>query len=356
MRHPWQLPPPRGGEATGGGRSRAPETLFVDLTFDFLLFPADAEMAETRGCHVLSAKDVGGGQDKSVEEELGRGSADSVAVVVAVRVGALVAAASSQRADDGSVCEEKARREAGGDADDEYQCRYLRGDQVLTFSGLEEHCRCIDIVMEEMEPADVAALVGDALLEGCGPGEMNPWQVVTRPGNGSAVLTIEDGLVAGKTQKHSAWSVKVHHKALTADGFLPLSTDGVRERSIERDTIDAMLLQSNDRRDGGICVPVPPSESFRLWRRIDPDLVQRMEERAALAGTSTRRMRGAEIAAENRACEVGSEEEETIEAKKGSEPTARRDRPTGATSFARREKTTLGGHRRKKQKFTFGPA
>ena len=41
---------------------------------------------------------------------------------------------------------------------------------------VSDHCKSIDIVMEDMDSADVARIFGDAFIEGCRSGD--PWDVM----------------------------------------------------------------------------------------------------------------------------------------------------------------------------------
>lgn len=74
VRYPWQLPKDnvRAGSSSSVGNNNgeddtmekiiSPETLFVDVTFDFIVFPTEVvDEGRTRNCHILKKSDFGGG-------------------------------------------------------------------------------------------------------------------------------------------------------------------------------------------------------------------------------------------------------------------------------------------------------
>mmetsp|Transcript_21286 Transcript_21286/g.37626 ORF Transcript_21286/g.37626 Transcript_21286/m.37626 type:complete len:453 (+) Transcript_21286:338-1696(+) len=380
VRFPWQLP--KTSVACGrAGRDDdeekiTPETLFVDITFDFILFPTEIfKEGMTDCCHnVLLKKEDFWGEDTEKEQggSMMMEECNSIAMAVAIRIGALVAIPSSQ-CGDGSCSEEKITRHNTneGGREDGYQYYYQRGDNALTVSDLDEHCRGIDIVLEEMDAADVARIMGDAFLEGCHhAGGPKPWQVmgksengrVTATGTSSDSTTIDHLGMAEQTRKHIRWNLKLHHQALEADGCLPLSNNGGSNmgESIGRCMLDMILLQSNDSRDGGVCVSVPKTEALMLWKKINPTLVRAVEK--PVLEPSPQKMSPArkDVAVRIPYAEMAApKEEKDDKAEKSSRPktaTRRPPKPQQTALFARGKKTTLGGSRRKKPKFTLGPA
>jgi len=359
VRFPWQLPKISASDGLVG----QDETLFIDITFDFIIFPTEiVKEGRTHCCHVLKKEDFWS-EDMHKEHQLGGNNmieeANSVAMSVAIRIGALVATPQSQCSDNGSSI--------GKDEDlkgDGYQYYYNRGDDALTVSDLDEHCRGIDIVLEEMDSADVARIMGDAFLEGCGG---TPWQVMAKSESGCATAnnnlnTIDNIGMAEQTKK--SWHLKVHHEALQADGILPLSNNGDNSMGewIGRCMLDMILLQSNASSRDGVCISVPRTEALMLWKTIDSSIVRAVEQ---LVEPSPQKMSPArEIcvadaesvsAARNSYAQKAAQKEELKSSKP--KPTASRPpKPQATALFARGKKTTLGGGRRKKPKFTLGPA
>ncbi|KAL9186235.1 hypothetical protein ACHAXT_005473 [Thalassiosira profunda] len=332
VRHPWQLPKLCNGDA-GKGEEILPETLFVDVTFDFVLFPFETVTeGRTKSCHVLKMEDIYEG-DANL-----KGEANSIALAVAVRIGALMALPASL--DNANAMESK----------EGYEYFYLRGDNALAVSDVDEHCQGIDIVLEEMSSAAVAGLVGDAFLEG----GATPWQVMGKvessaPAAATDLTTVDSGLT-GHAKPEATWKLKLHHKALEADGLLPLSSNSgfASAESVGEGMLDTVLLQSNaDGKGGGsTCIAVPTAEARKLWQTIDPALMKAVEQPVA---PSPQKM------SPSRSVPVPEEEKKDTE--RSSKPKAavrRPPRPQENVLYARGKTTTLGGARRKKMKFTLG--
>ncbi len=317
IRFPWQLPVPGGIDGYRKGDAHDKKTniflqsLFVDITFDFLIFPAklvgnnDIE----HFCHVLEGKDFWEEADHSVKGETI--PSPNIAISVAIRIGALLAlpirqgndraaaAAASIRNEDGKIkdrwsCEKSMN-------DDYYRYYYHRGNSALTMSDLNEHCKSIDIVLEDMDPVDVSRIFGDAFNEGCKSG--GSWEIMSKKWNangGDAGATSVENYVHGKStnseksrmdSRHlendlvqSRYYMKLHHEILQADGDLPLSgsrSNGVCKNGplepISRSMLDMILLQSKCSGCNGICVSVPRTEAIALWREVDSRVVRELE-------------------------------------------------------------------------------
>lgn len=210
--------------------------------------------------------------------------ADSCAVAVAVRIGALVGIPSTSyttNADNG--CDGV----GGGGAKSMSTCqyKYQRGNKALTVSDLVDHCRSIDIVLEEMDPADVAHIIGDAFMEGCNG---SSWQVMAKHVDSRATARSDSPKSTDKSiismsewaTNELQWHMKLHYGSLQADGCLPLSSNGddTPVYVIDRCILDMILLQSNHGRDGNVYTPVPISDALMVWKSIDPSIVSAVEK------------------------------------------------------------------------------
>lgn len=390
-RFPWHLPPP--APPGGGGVEHAtgpeddskldhPEVLFVDVTFDFIVFPAEVEIADGgRGdsCYVLqkeaywqecTAGDQQGGAMMTDE-------ANSVAMYVAIRIGALVAipTATSRAITDASIAGCNVGS-GGAKSIDGYQYKYQRGNNALTASDLDEHCRCIDIVLEDMDPADVARIIGDAFLEGCTSGSSS-WQVMPKHDNSRAVErcnssnSTDNGIASNMsewTTHDLQWYLKLHHGSLQADGFLPLSSNGGGDTSVHsigRCMLDMILLQSNRGIAGDVYTSIPVTEALVIWKSTDPFIVRAVEQpvepsprklspaRSVTAlGNNVSAVRDP-IAENHPAPWEGKDVQSQIVGK----PTSivRRPPKSQETALFARGKATTIGDSRKKPKFRLGP-
>ncbi|KAL7553029.1 hypothetical protein ACHAWF_016276 [Thalassiosira exigua] len=336
-RFPWQLPNIRinGSGDQGRGSEETLETLFVDITFDFMIFPIDAEKGGTHCYHVLREEDQGA---NAVMEEV-----DSISIAVAINIGALVAIPSSHV-----------------DKGDGYRYCYLR-DKTLTVSDLEEHCRGIDIVLEEMEPAAVAHIIGDAFGGGCIGKGSKPLQVMVQNGtadNSSELSTIEHSASAATTNQ-TKWYLRLHHKSLDLDGLLPLSKTSLdAAESIGACMLDGLLLQSsNDSSGRANFTAVPTAVACMFWKYIDPFLVKMVEKPVEPSPKKMSPVRKVITMEENssgidKAAAASNDANES----KPKSNARRLSKPQETALYARGKRTTLGGSRRKKPKFTFGPA
>ncbi len=367
-RFPWNIPEPNEKKPTGLGDSQLdPEALFVDITFDFIVFPVDiADEGRMDSCYVLE-KDWKECNNRNQEGGAMTDEANSVAMYVAVRIGALVAIPTTSHITDASV---SCNVESGGVTSiNRYQYKYQRGDNALTASDLDEHCRCIDIVLEDMGPADVARIIGDAFLEGCSG---SSWQVMAKRDYSRAVARCnssnltDNGVASMYTTNGLKWHMKLHHGSLQADGFLPLSSNGgdTSVESIGRCMLDMIILQSNHGNAGDVYSSVPITEAIVIWKSIDPSIVRALEQPVEPLPRKLSPARSAtaffsnvsavrDPVAENPSPWEGKDTHGEIVGKPTS--TVRRLPKSQETAlFARGKLTTIGGSR-KKPKFRLGP-
>lgn len=368
-RFPWNLPEPSAMESTGSDDANFdPEALFVDITFDFIVFPEEiVDEGRTDSCHVLRKEDLLqecnqiGKQGETMTDE-----ADSIATSVAIRIGALVALPTTPQITDASIsCNVESGRAQSKDR--RYQYTYQRGDNALTVMDLDEHCRCIDIVLEEMDPADVARIIGDAFLEGC---RGSFWKVMAKNDN-SRACNASTSTVKGITSMSELttndlhWHLKLHHGSLQADGCLPLSSNG-GDTSVEigRCMLDMILLQSNRGGVGDVYTSVPITEALVIWKSVDPSIVRAVEQPVEPSPRKLSPTRNATAVVENVSA-VGCPTAENPAPREGKDAqsenigkpssTVRRSTKSQETAlFARGKPSTIGGSR-KKPKFRLGP-
>ena len=76
-----------------------PKCLFVDVTFDFLIFPSEVVSdGRTKSCHIVKKADFWGEEGNGMSDE-----ANSIALSVAIRIGSLLAIPTCQCSDIGSL-------------------------------------------------------------------------------------------------------------------------------------------------------------------------------------------------------------------------------------------------------------
>ena len=340
-----------------------PQCLFVDITFDFLIFPSEVvSEGRTKHCHVVKKADF---WDETFQRN-DTDESDSIALSVAIRAGALVAIPSCQCSDIISTSGSKRDVDGGIKSDTDYQYYYMRGDKALTVADLDDHCSRIEIIREGMGSKDVANIVGTAFLDGCS--SSIPWQVVakkkhtndTTKSNSLNDMTTIDGNNQSKNQSNLTCHLKLHDKSFNADGILPLSSnDGLTISSLDRSMLDMILLQSNTSSGDGDIVSVPKSEALSLWKVVDESLIKALEKPIE---PSPQKMSPAsfKVAAKEEDSppqKAAPKEEETKTTEQPRKVVIRRPpKPQEQALFAKGKKTTLGGGRRKKPKFRMGPA
>ena len=372
-RFPWHLPAPSGGERmepTIGSEEYSKldplEALFVDVTFDFIVFPVEiADEGRANSCYVLEKEAFW--QECTTGDHRGGATtckANSVAMCVAIRIGALVAIPTTSHVTDASIGCNNAGS-GGGKSMDGYQYKYQRGNNALTASDLNEHCISIDIVLEDMDPADVARIVGDAFLEGCAGG--SSWQVMSKHDNSRAVVRCNssnsnDNRIAsmpGCTTHDLQLYLKLHHGSLQADGFLPLSSDGgdTSVESIGRCMLDMILMQSNRGIAGDVYTSVPVTEALLVWKSTDPSIVRAVEQPVEPSPRKLSPARSATALVNNVSENPAPCEGKDVQSQIVGKPTSTVRRPPKSQEtalFARGKATTIGGSR-KKPKFRLGP-
>ncbi len=418
IRFPWQLPVPdsvdrkkgegyRKGDAHDKKTNILVQSLFVDITFDFLIFPAKfaGNNDIMHSCHVLEEKDCWKEADHSAKDE---SNSSPIAISVAIRIGALLAlpkdraaaATASIRNDGGNIKDRLSCEKSMNE--DYYRYYYHRGNTALTMSDLNEHCRSIDIVLEDMNPLDVSRIFGEAFIDGCKSGDS--WEIMSKKWNatgGDAGAKTVANYVHGKStnseeksgmdSRHlendldqSRYYMKLHHGVLQADGDLPLSgsrSNGICENGplepIKRTILDMILLQSKCSGCNGICVAVPRTEVIALWREVDSRIVRELEARSVelrrqkLNNTRdiTMEARGTTPIANDSdpgatAAPAGMIDanffDETFKNNSsydsGKSLLSRPPQPPNESALFARVKTTTQGGSRKKPKFRLGPA
>ena len=397
VRYPWDLPTLNSalGNAMGiysmaggvGDDEINPQTLFVDITFDFILFPTEiVTEGRTYCCHVLKKEEFWGEDVKTFQGGSMSDEANSIALSVAIRIGALVAIPSSQCSDDNNDADNSSSsddKKSLADIDndninvgDGYQYYYKRGENALTVSDLDEHCNGIEISRESMDSADVARIIGDEFLQGCSG--RTQWQVIAKrekdmPNNATGSinnLTTIDGKMGMTNEKSKkqllTCHLKLHDKSMGTDGMLPLSSNGTggcdsSSQAIDRSILDMILLQSNT--SSPTIVQVPKTEALSLWRAINPAFVSALEK--PIEPSPQKMSPAREVAAAAEECDgevtnpYAKKMSPKVEAKSEEEPRRiirKPPRPAEQHLFAKGKKTTLGGGRKKKPKFRMGAA
>jgi hypothetical protein len=378
VRFPWHLPSmmtTNSQTATSNldnhDGSCAAEALFVDVTFDLIFYPREVvDEGRTKACYILQYTDLSGLSEDITDRQ--NALDDYFALSIAVRIGAMVATSSSSSSSSSSVIARTTPKESIGDG---YEYNYIRGTNVLTMSDLDEHCKSIQIILEEMDLGDVARIVGDAYLEGCSSESF--WQVMTtQQDNAHVSITAEErrcesseDLVSNfivSNESKQQWYLKLHHKGeLQADGLLPVSSN-CDSMPIGRSMLDMILLQSNH---GGVYTSIPTNEALLLWKIVDPSIVKATEKPVE---PSPRKLSPARSSSHMTAVsqEVATGDNNPIQQQQQHHPTNQQKksksnvvvqgsskastRPQETALFARGKSTTLGGSR-KKPKFTFGP-
>ena len=394
VRYPWDLPSLNSalGNAMGiydmaggvGDDEINPQTLFVDITFDFILFPTEiVTEGRTYCCHVLKKEDFWGEEIKTFQGGSMSDEANSIALSVAIRIGALVAIPSSQFNGDNYSCNSSSNdKKPLADIDngninvgDGYKYYYKRGENAaLTVSDLDEHCKGIEIIRESMDSADVARIIGDEFLQGCGG--RTQWQVIAKrkkdTNNASGTfndLTTIDGKIAMTNEQSKkqplTCHLKLHDKSMGTDGMLPLSSNGSGDcdsssQAIDRSILDMIFLQSNT--SSPTIVQVPKTEALSLWRTINPAIVSALENPVAPSPQKMSPAREVAVAKETDNDNVTNPYAKRMSPKvetKNEEPRRiirKPPKPAEQHLFSRGKKTTLGGGRKKKPKLRMGPA
>ena len=229
-RYPWTL--------SGGDGDGSLQALFVDVSFDFTFFPVPAG-DRAPSCHVIKVNDLNG--DLGPEQDGGSkdlAESESVAVAVAVRFGAC--------------------GKAGGEG-----FIYLKGTRPLTASDLSEHCRGVDLVLEEMTECNtIARLMREGIKS------TSRW-LISCSTDGHPCTSKEDD-DQGKETANRAWTIKVHYDQLEAQGSIPLSTAASEGEHVGHQVLMA-LLQS---RPNCSFVFVETEAATSMLKKINPALIE----------------------------------------------------------------------------------
>ena len=349
---PWELLAPESNHCWNVGEGTiSPDSLFLDVTFGFLVFPYEVtEEGRTAFCHVVKS------EEWDEEYRQGKDNNEFISLSVAIRIGALIAIPSNNN----NV--EKDDIIISSSIDNVYQYYYQRGNP-LCGTDIYEHCRSVDIVPEEMDATQIADIIANAF---CNDNarilvELSDTGTTTNASfSQSHVSTIEEA----KTRQW-CWKLELNHKELEGKGTLPLKAYDHNQDAfskayndknwgtpIDYSILDAFLLNNQQ---GQRCVALPATEAKLVWDQFDPTLLESLKEPVK---PSPRRVLDSKPAAIN------------PYAKKPSPPTAEENKSNTNTKpkirkaspikretaiFAKGKRTTIAGSKRKKPTFTIGP-
>lgn len=328
-----------------------PESLFVDVTFDFVVFPYEVmEEGRTSFCHVVKSDeweqdDYDNNRDKKESPRLG--SAEErrfVSLSVAIRLGTLIAIPDNK------------------ESKKKYLYYYQRGNPV-TGPDVYEHCRSIDIVPEEMDATQIADIIAKALSN-------DDVRIVIELNdeNSTAAASIctssslsqsLDATNDDTTKKKWQWKLELHHQELEGKGALPLKTydhtdvfpkaydDQNWGTPVAHSVLDTFLLNNQ----GKQCVSIPATEAKLVWDQFDATLLESLKEPVK---PSPRKPAVVNPYAKKPSPPNADEENRSDGATK---PKVRKASPLKRETalFAKGKRTTIAGQRRKKPKFTIGP-
>eukprot|EP00986_Skeletonema_menzelii_P001775 scaffold488_cov142-Skeletonema_menzelii.AAC.14 len=319
-----------------------PESLFIDVTFDFLVFPCEVtEEGRTSFCHVVKSDEWG--QDAVVEERF-------LSLSVAIRLGALIA-----------VPHNKERISYGND--DMYRYYYQRGNP-LSGPNVYKHCRGIDIVPEEMDASQIADIIAKALSNDDGRIviELNDENASAAAASSSSFTSpLSQTLVTNNDapKKKWYWKLELQHQELEGRETLPLKTydhthvfskaydDQNLGTPIDHSVLDTFLLNNQ----GQKCTSIPASVANLVWDQFDPTLLESLKEPVKPSPKK------AEVVNPYAAMPSPPKAEEENKSDINKKPKIRKASPVKKQNdlFAKGKKTTIAGQKRKKPKFTIGP-
>ena len=319
-----------------------PESLFIDVTFDFLVFPYEVtEEGRTSFCHVVKGNEWT--QDDFVDES------KLLSLSVAIRLGALIA-----------VPDNKERINSSGVVDDKNQYYYQRGNP-LSGPDVYEHCRGVDIVPEVMDASQIADIIAKALSNDDGRIviELSDENASAAAALGTSPLSQNLDNNNDAPKKKWYWKLELHHKELEGKGTLPLKTfdhSDVSSKAYEYDDqnfgtpIDHSVLDTFLLNNQGQCVSIPATVANLVWDQFDPTLLESLKEpvkpsprKPALANPYTAKPSSPKAQEENKS--DGNRK-----------PKIRKASPVKNTAvFALGKRTTVAGQKKKKPKFTIGP-
>mmetsp|Transcript_8102 Transcript_8102/g.16502 ORF Transcript_8102/g.16502 Transcript_8102/m.16502 type:complete len:429 (-) Transcript_8102:88-1374(-) len=351
---PWMLAQSQANDSSWRVDGKViPESLFVDVTFDFLVFPYEVtEEGRTSFCHVVKSDEWEQDDcDKDKSESPRLISADEkrlLSLSVAIRLGAFIA-----------VPDNKETISSG--KDDNYRYYYQRGNP-LTGPDVYEHCRGIDIVPEEMDASQIADIIAKALSNDDGRVviELNDENACTAAASISAFpLSQSLDTTNDNSKKRWYWKLELHHQELEGKGTLPLKTydhthvfskaydDQNWGTPIDHSVLDTFLLNNQGQR----CVPIPANVAKLVWDEFDPALLESLKEPVK---PSPRKPAAVNPYAKKPSPPKAEEENKRDG---NTKPKVRKASPVKKDTalFAKGKRTTVAGQKRKKPKFTIGP-
>ncbi|EED90898.1 predicted protein [Thalassiosira pseudonana CCMP1335] len=359
VRFPWQLPhfsPQEVGlkpeECKSSAEETVLETIFVDITFDVLLFPHEVvRSGNTSLCHVLKREEFEKDSRSSSYQERN----DHVAVSIAVRIGALFAVRSSKSGE---------KSDFGVDGN-EYQYYYQQG-KALSAEDIYNHCRCIDVDPDATDAFAIANLIGGSFVERDG----SPFQIKGKLDDRVLIRCTSDK--ANETaEEERKWQLKLSYKSLDTEAMLPITIGSNQSHlgeQISRRALDMILLQTNAKNEEGNVALVSSAESRSLWMSISSDLMEAVEKLIEQPASEMGRATSASTLSAVSSKVVNpylkkapsspqdEEAEQKSKPKPASKPAAKPpSRPTQDTVlYARGNKTAIAGSRRKRPKFQLG--
>mmetsp|Transcript_9554 Transcript_9554/g.19001 ORF Transcript_9554/g.19001 Transcript_9554/m.19001 type:complete len:479 (+) Transcript_9554:414-1850(+) len=403
VQYPWQLSPPSrldqsqtDGSLSGVSIMVSPVTLFVDVTFDFLLFPYNKSGAKKdirclvckleRSQKIYDNNSPGGKKIKDIA---------TFGIAVATRIGAILATSTGSE-----------------HGNEQFRFHYLQGNP-LSAADVHEHCRYVDVDPNFTDASQVADLIAKALLreERCKPTAESgiSEQETDNCAFGKVRAVQEDcvqdaafDIIPEKDEKKKIWrwGVKLYHKSLKMDGILTFhhqigddeeSFDSLSPKAtlcfgepIGRQTLDIIMLNTAGDGDvGGNCVPITLNETHRLWSMINQSLLESLQDaessssaesflRSITITTIPRQMDNLNHEMQSAQCEDSAPEKKATKTRqwpqssKSSEnnPSMLKRSSSKSSSssrsqqeigvFARGKKTSILGSKRKKKKLTLG--
>lgn len=330
-----------------------PESLFFDVTFDFVVFPYEVtEEGRTSFCHVVKSEEWEQDDECCKKDDkkesprlLSAEERRIISLSVAIRLGTLIA-----------IPPDDKERIIGNE---KYRYYYQRGNP-LTGSDVYEYCRSIDIVPEEMNATQIADIIAITLSEDGGRVviELNDENATVAAASiCTSPLSISLNAANDAPKKKWYWKLELHHQELDGKGALPFRTfDHTHVFSkayddqnwgipIDHFILDTLLLNNQGQR----CVSIPATEAKLVWDQFDPTLLESLKEQVK---PSPRK-----LAVVNPYAKEPSPPKTEVKKKSdgNTKPKIRKASPmTRETAlFAKGKRTTIAGQRRRKPKFSY---
>lgn len=402
IQYPWEMSPPSpvdqsrtDGSSSGVSIMVSPATLFVDVTFDFLLFPYNQSGAKKEiRCHVCKLEQSQKIRDDNIPGRNRMKNTATFGIAVATRIGALLGTSNGNE-----------------HGNEQFRFHYLQGNP-LSAADVHDHCRSVDVDPNFTDASQVANLIAKALLREerhkpimeSGISKQEPvncafWEVQALLED--CVQGAVYDYISDKDHKKKIWrwGVQLYHKSLNMDGIFTFhhqivndgeSFDSVSPKAtlcygepIGRHTLDTILLNTAGNGGvGGNCVPITLKETHRLWIMISPSLLESLQDTESSSSAqsvlcsntvttiprqidnlnhemqSTQCVDSTEMnATKTEQCSQSSKSFENNpsmlkRSSSKSSSSSRSQQETGV--FARRKKTSILGSKRKKKKLTLG--